>query len=113
MVDLNEPLIVGILSAVTIGVLSWFGVLARAKTRDMWDRRKVYTWLKANTRDEIGHSHVDTVTVAKGTRLSEERVRRACMSDRRIHRFANEPEQWSVWRPKPQSVYETRSVLRV
>ena len=46
-----------------------------------WTRRKVYTLLKSNTRDEIGQSHVDTVTVAKGTRLSEERVRRAYVDD--------------------------------
>jgi len=79
----------------------------------MWDRRKVYRWLHSNTRDQTGESHVDTVTVAKGTRLPEERVRRACMSDKRIHRFPNESEQWSVWRKEPQSVYEKRGILRV
>lgn len=75
MVDLNERLFLGILSAVGIGLLSWLAVLARSKTRELWDRRKVYTWLHSNTRDQIGESHVDTATVAKGTRLPEERVR--------------------------------------
>ena len=113
MVDLNERLFLGILSAVGIGLLSWLAFLVRSKTRDIWDRRKVYRWLHSNTRDQPGESHVDTVTVAKGTRLPEERVRRACMSDTRIHRFPNEPEQWSVWRKEPQSVYEKRGILRV
>lgn len=113
MVDLNERLFPGILSAVGIGLLSWLAVLGRSKTRDLWDRRKVYTWLQSNTRDQTGESHVDTVTMAKGTRLPEERVRRACMSDKRIHRFPTEPEQWSVWRKEPQSVYEKRGILKV
>jgi hypothetical protein len=113
MVDLNERLFLGILSAMGIGLLSWLAVLAKSKTRDMWDRRKVYCWLQSNTRDQTGETHVDTVTVAKGTRLPEERVRRACMSDKRIHRFPNKPEQWSVWRKEPQSAYEKRGILRV
>jgi len=77
----------------------------------MLDRRCVYRWLLSNTRDEPGESHVDTATLAKGTRLPEDRVRRACMSDQSIHRFPKEPEEWSVWRQEPQSIYEKRGLL--
>jgi hypothetical protein len=111
--NLNEQFLWGIFSATAIGLLSWFAVLAKSKTRNTWDRRKVYHWLHSNTRDQPGESHVDTVTVAKGTRLPEERVRRACISDTRIYRSSNQPEHWSVWRKEPQSVYEKRGILRV
>src|SRR5437016_2498046 len=98
----------GVFSNVAIGVLSWVTGIGRGRL----DRRTVYRWLRSQTRDEPGESHVDTPTVAKGTRLPEERVRRACMSDSRIHRFAgSSSEQWSVWRKEPQSVYEKRGLL--
>jgi hypothetical protein len=110
---LNEQLFLAIVSGVAIGLLSWLAVMATSKTQDIWDCRKVYRWLHSNTQDQPGKSHVDTATVAKGTRLPEERVRRACLSDKRIHQFPNEPEQWSVWRKEPESVYEKRGILKL
>jgi hypothetical protein len=110
---LNAQLLWGIVSAAAIGLLSWGALLAKSKTRDAWDRRKLYHWLRSNTRDEPGESHVDTLTIAKGTRLPEERVRRACMSDDRVYRSSDEPEKWSVWRKEPQSVYEKRGIRSV
>jgi hypothetical protein len=35
------------------------------------DRQRVYMWLRLNTRDEPGASHVDTITLAKGSRLTD------------------------------------------
>ena len=83
------------------------------RRRDSRDRKKVYEWLRLNTRDEPGQSHVDTITLGKGTQVTEERVRKACMSDQRIYRSSSEPERWSVWRQEPQSVYEKRGLLVV
>jgi hypothetical protein len=91
-----------ILSAVVVWVLQ------------KWDRRKVYRWLKSNTRDEPHESHVDLLTICKGTRLPEDRVRRACMSYKRIYVFGKEPNlSFSVWRKEPQSVYEKRGIFWV
>ena len=39
--------------------------------RHAGDRRIVVAWLKANTRDEPGLSHVDVFTIVKGTGLTE------------------------------------------
>jgi len=108
---MTDQLVLAILSAVAIGILGWLAVLSRAKVRVAFDRRRVYRWLCSNTRDEAGQSHVDTAILAKGTSLPDDRARRACMSDRRIFRFAGEPEMWSVWRQDPPSVYEKRGIL--
>jgi hypothetical protein len=108
---MREQLIFTILSAVAIGILGWLAVLARTRVRDVMDRRCVHQWLLSNTRDEPGESHVDTATLAKGARLPEDRVYRACMSEKRIYRFPKQPEQWSVWRETPQSIYAKRGVL--
>jgi hypothetical protein len=108
---MREQLLLAILSAIAIGILGWLAVLARSRARDVLDRRSVYRWLRSNTQDEPGKSHVDTATLSKGTALPEDRVHRACISDRRIYRFPKQPEEWSVWREKPQSVYDKRGVL--
>lgn len=94
--------------AAAVGFFWW--VVARVKGRI--DRRKVYKWLHANTRDEPGESHVNTQTLAKGTGLPEERVRIACMSDHRIFRAEDPPECWSIWRAEKQSIYDKRGLLR-
>jgi hypothetical protein len=92
--------IVNIILAVLTPVTAWF--------TGKRDRPKVYEWLRENTRDYPGESHTDTATIAKGTRLSEERVRRACMTDERVYRLGGRLELWSVWRQEPQSIYEKR-----
>jgi hypothetical protein len=68
-------------------------------------------WMHQNTRDEPGESHVDTFTIAKVTGLSEERVKSACMRDKRI--FVSSEGTWSVWRKDPQSIYENRGIITV
>jgi len=90
------------ISFIVIGLLGWF----IAKSRNFIDRYKVYQWLKSNTSDTAGKSHVDTIEIAKGTKLSDDRVRKACMSCRKIYRYSNGKEKWSVWRKEPQSIYD-------
>jgi len=104
---MSDAVITAILASIAIGLFGWFITLGRT----MLDRHKVYKWLQSNTLDEPGETHVDTPTLAKGTLLPENRVRRACMSDQRIYHYSIDCDQWSIWRKEPQSVYEKRGVL--
>ena len=73
------------------------------------DRRKLRVWLLQNTSDEPGKSHVGTIKIAKGARLPEERVRCACVSERRIFCSEARPDSadaWSVWRPNPERSFQ-------
>ncbi|MFN2398170.1 MAG: hypothetical protein ABR543_05950 [Gemmatimonadaceae bacterium] len=54
---------------------------------------------------------MSTTEIAVGTRLSEERVREVCRLDLRIHQSIRDPNQWSVWRAEPESIYEKRGIL--
>jgi hypothetical protein len=103
---LSDKIVITVLSSVAIALLGWLVT----RTRAMVDRRRVYAWLRSNTRDEPGESHVDILTLVKGTRLPEERVSRACFSNKWIHRSSGSSEQWSVWREQPQSIYEKRGI---
>lgn len=103
----NKIIITGIISFIILGFLGWFKI----KGISLFDRYKIYKWLKANTKDEPGESHVDTITIAKGNKLSENRVRIACIAHQKIYRYSNGKELWSVWRKEPQSIYEKRGIL--
>jgi hypothetical protein len=100
-------IITGIILSIILGLWGWF----KTKGVFLFDRYKIYNWLKSNTKDEPGESHVDTITIAKGNKLSENRVRKACIAHQKIYRYSNGKEQWSVWRKEPQSVYEKRGVI--
>lgn len=104
---MKDAVITAILTFIAIGLLGWLITLGRS----ILDRHRVYKWLKSNTHDEPGETHVDTPTLAKGTQLPEERVRRACMSDQRIYYYSKDFDQWSIWRKEPQSIYEKRGAL--
>jgi hypothetical protein len=112
---LKEQILVAVVAGIVLTALCWFAARVWRRVIDTINRRTVYRWLLRNTRDEPGESHVDTPMLAKGTCLSDERVRRACMSHPRVHRLARagSAEQWSVWRAEPQSVYEKRGVIDV
>ena len=99
---MRNAIIISVISSIVIAFLWWL----IAKGRDFMDRYKVYRWLKSNTSDTPDKSHVDTIEIAKGTKLSDDRVRKACMSCRKIYRYSNGKEKWSVWRKEPQSIYD-------
>ena len=99
---MTETIIASIVIAIILGVLGWFKIWGR----NTWDRRKIYRWLKSNTHDKPYESHADIISIAKGTKLPEDRVRRACLSCNNIFLYSNGKEQWSVWRQEPQSAYD-------
>jgi len=102
MAYLDNKIIAGVILSIVIGLFGWFKI----KGFSIYDRHIIYKWLKSHTKDEPGESHVDTITIAKGSRLPENRVRSACMSCDTIYRYSNGKELWSIWRKQPQSCYE-------
>ena len=106
-----ENILFPILSTLVAGLLIWGTSRLLRCYMQASDKKKVYKWLLANTLDVPGESHVDTSTIAKGTHISEERVRTACMLESRIFRLDGDPELWSIWRKEIQSVYEKRGLM--
>jgi hypothetical protein len=102
-----ESVAVTVVGAVTLGAL---GFAWRRGTHCV-DQIRVARWLFANTKDEPGESHLEVSQIAAGVRLNEDRVLRACIASKRIHRSHQSPRLWSVWREEPRSVYETRGLL--
>ncbi len=111
--SIREQIIAGVVVAAVLGLLTSLILLARSKAKAKMDRRVVHDWLQKNTRDEPGESHVTTEVLAKGTCLSEDLVRRVCMSDKHIYRYEGKLELWSLWRQIPESIYEKEGVFLV
>jgi len=105
-----EKIFIPVASSVILALILWFIGGGRA----WWDRRKVYQWLKANTNDKPGDTHVDTVTIVKGTCLPEDRTHKACMSCSKIYCYTSHNKtQWSIWREEPQSIHTGKSVEEI
>lgn len=77
------------------------------------DSRRVRKWLEANSQDDPGESHRSLREISEALRITEERVEMACLADDRIFRSSVKPEQYSIWRKEPQSIYEKRGLLFV
>ncbi|MDD5476386.1 MAG: hypothetical protein PHU03_07740 [Syntrophales bacterium] len=105
MENLVASIITGVTVSIIVGLLVWF----KTKGFSFYDRYTVHSWLKSNTKDVPHESHVDTMTIAKGTGLPEIRAQRACMSSKKIYRYSRDKELWSVWRLEPQSIYDVLS----
>ena len=67
---MRDAIIIAIASGAGLALIGWVA----AQVRHWNDHRIVRRWLRANTRDGPGESHVDTITLAKGTGLPEDRV---------------------------------------
>src|SRR5262245_56786584 len=107
---MNWDTMAGIAAPAGLTLLGWIALKTGGWLQRKLDRRTICRWLRNHTRDEPGESHVDTPTLAKGTRLPEDRVRRACMSDPRVHRHkVGAVETWSLWQWR--CIYETRGVI--
>jgi hypothetical protein len=99
MANNGSEIFVSILSPIIILLLIWF----KTKWMSKFDSYRICKWLKSHTNNESGPTHVDTMEIAKGIGLSEDRVRKACMSCKKIYRYSNGKEQWSIWCEQPKS----------
>ena len=92
-------------SELLVGVATLAGTWLLPRALAKYDGPTVHRWLLANTTDESGNSHIGTIAIAKGMRLSEERVHRACMDHGQIYgpwSGRDSEKAWSVWRAEPQ-----------
>jgi hypothetical protein len=95
-------------------VLGGWLIMVVYRNVTLWrDGNAVFNWLKANTHDEPGKSHKTLFEISNGIRLSEERVQKACLQNKKIFQSIESPGNYSTWRVEPQSVYELRGVLKI
>ena len=82
------------------------------RTRLRRRAKAVENWLRANTTDRPGDSHRKLSEIALNLGLSEDEVNKSVIQNPKIYRSKMTPDQVSIWRQDPQSVYDRRGVLR-
>ena len=101
---------------ITAGILAVAGgqwALLQFWFRTQRDRKAIDRWLKINTRDEPGESHIAVSDLSKRIGLSEDRVNKAVAKSHIVLRSERDVNQISIWRKEPQSIYEKRGIRRV
>jgi hypothetical protein len=107
---MDNKIINYIIGTIVVAMLCWIGSKSKKALQVCADARKIYTWLSKNTKDEPAESHKSLFDISNGIRITEERVRIACLRSEKIFQSAEQPGFYSIWRREPQSVYETRGL---
>ena len=63
-------------------LVAW--VCLRSIKREKRDTVAITQWLRTNTADLPGRTHATSEEIAQGTGLSPDRVRKICVTDKRI-----------------------------
>jgi hypothetical protein len=77
------------------------------------NRRKVFLWLKDNTKDKAGLQFKSTTDISKALQIDEEHVRKICARHKKIFEHARNKDLWSIYGSEPKSVYEERGLLTI
>lgn len=72
------------------------------------NRRRVFLWLKDNTKDKAGEQFKSTTEISKGLDIDEDQVRKICSRHKKIFEHAHNKDLWSIYGSEPKSVYEKR-----
>jgi|GEM_PF-5055371 len=79
---------------ILIGVLLTRGVTSIIHVTD---KKRVYNWLRENTKDIDGERFKSTNSVSNGVNLIPARVVRACYSSNKIRRSTSQRESWTIY----------------
>jgi hypothetical protein len=93
-----------IFDGIGVALVGWIILLFYRRVTLWNDGNSVYKWLEVNTQDEPHKSHKTLLEISNGVRLSEERVVRACLQNRKILQSVKKPGNYSIWRAEPQNI---------
>jgi len=100
----------GAIAGLTVSLVHYI----HRKTVECTHARRVYNWLRDNTKDEEGDRYRSTRAIASWNNLTEDRVQYICSLHRKIYLSTGEKEDmWSLYERGDRSVYEKRGVASV
>jgi hypothetical protein len=83
----------GAIAGITVLVAQYIG----NKIKDCKHKKRIFNWLKTNTKNEAGYEFRSTRTIASYNNLTEDRVRYICSIHEKIHLSTGEKEDlWSI-----------------
>jgi hypothetical protein len=112
--SIRDGVVIGGAGGAIAGLTVWLVDFVHKWSADKIEGRRVYRWLKANTRNEDGHEFRSTRAIASWNNLTEDRVREVCSLHPRIFlSTGNQEDMWSVYDRGDRSVYERRGPITI
>lgn len=101
MIENFDWIFAGIGATLIALLLGWLFPWGMKRVRVISDGQKIYKWLEMNTSNERGKSHKTLHEISVGTRLSENRVREACLQNKKILHSVKHIGSYSIWQSEP------------
>lgn len=102
MTTVTEGVVIG---GAVAGLTVWIVQLVHAAVNDCLHKRRVYVWLRSNTRNEPGEEFRSTRAIASWNNLTENRVRYICSHHRKIFLSTGQNEDmWSIYGHRARGV---------
>jgi hypothetical protein len=114
MADIWDGIVIGGAGGAIAGLTVSLVHYIHRKAVESIHKRRVYNWLRDNTKDEEGKRYRSARAIASWNNLTEDRVRYICSTHEKIYLSTGEKEDlWSLYEGGDRSVYERRGVLSV
>lgn len=98
----------GAIAGLTVSLIRFLSI----KSGESRDKRRVYQWLRANSKNEPGEQFRSTRAIASWNNLTEDRVRFICSIHNKIYLSTGEKtDMWGIYGREPTSVYEKRGAV--
>jgi hypothetical protein len=111
LTDIWSGIVVGGAGGAIAGLTVSFVRYAHSKALDQLHKRRVYNWLKENTKNEDGAQYRSTRAVASWNNLTEDRARYVCSIHKKIYlSTGKEEDMWSLYERGDRSVDEKRGM---
>lgn len=97
MVDISNEVIIGSVSALVVGLITYLYQPIHQKIIETIESRRIYNWMLENSHPSAGNTFRSTRTIASHNNLTEERVRYLCSKHKKIHLSTGSREDmWSI-----------------
>jgi hypothetical protein len=95
---ITEGIIIGAVGGTAAGLTVSFIRYSHRKTVECIEKRRVYSWLRKNTKDENGGRFRSTRAIASWNNLTEDRVRYICSLHKSIFLSTGDRnDEWSIY----------------
>ena len=114
MADILDGIVIGgaggAIAALVVSLIRYLGI----KHSEFRDKRRVYRWLKVDSKNEPGKQFRSTRAIASWNNLTEDRVRYICSIHKKIYLSTGRHEDiWSIHGREEKSVYEKRGIIDI
>ena len=102
-----EGVVIGGAGGAIAGLTVSLALYVRTKALEGRDKKRVYQWLRDNTKDEDGNRYRSTRAIASWNNLTKDRVQYICSIHEKIYySMGNREDMWSLCKTRDRHACE-------